>query len=104
MSHARETRGSVLAAVGLLVTLIVPLALLRGWALAHLWSWFVVPLGVPVVGYVHAFGLSLVWSFFEGAKKPSEDQGWIIILRSAITGVATSLLTVGAGWIVRQWL
>ena len=34
----------------------VPSALLRGYVLATLWRWFVVPLGMPAIGWAHAYG------------------------------------------------
>jgi hypothetical protein len=31
-----------------------------GFVLSYLWLWFVVPLGVPPIGILHSYGLSLV--------------------------------------------
>lgn len=36
----------------------VPSALLRGYVLATLWQWFVVPLGMPAIGWAHAYGIA----------------------------------------------
>jgi uncharacterized membrane protein AbrB (regulator of aidB expression) len=44
-----------------------------------LWGWFVVPLGVPAVGMVHALGLSLVgWYFGSGMDHVhmKREVGW----------------------------
>lgn len=36
----------------------VPSAILRGYVLATLWRWFVVPLGMPEIGKAHAYGIA----------------------------------------------
>ncbi len=30
-----------------------------------LWRWFLVPLGIPNISYVHAFGIYILWSFIK---------------------------------------
>jgi hypothetical protein len=40
--------------------LIAPLFMWKGYTLSVLWSWFVVPLGLPAVGMWHAAGLLLI--------------------------------------------
>lgn len=40
------------------------------FTLSYLWLWFVVPLGVPAIGWAHAFGLSLIVVFFQVRNKP----------------------------------
>lgn len=105
MSRERETPGSIAAAVVLLLALPVPLALLRGWALATLWAWFVVPLGTQVITAPTAFGLGLLWSLFENARPKSgeDERSWKGIVRGAFSGLANSLLAVCIGWCVRRW-
>ena len=34
--------------------------LLRAYTVATLWQWFLVPLGLPVLGLAHAFGLAVL--------------------------------------------
>ena len=36
------------------------LALIHAIVVRTLWSWFAVPLGVPNIGYAHAYGLALL--------------------------------------------
>lgn len=36
---------------------------LEGIVLFYLWMWFVVPLGVPAIGFLNALGLGLIVSF-----------------------------------------
>jgi hypothetical protein len=66
---------------------------------ATIWGWFVVPLGVPAIGYAHAYGLCVVaWTFTYPFKPTaSEDpsayqaaiQAWAIILTKwVMLGVA----------------
>lgn len=43
----------------LLVLMATPLgSLWRAYALATLWAWFLVPLGLPVLGLAHAYGIA----------------------------------------------
>ena len=57
------------------VLLALPLAMLyalyAGWAVSVLWGWFVVPLGPPAIGVMHAAGLL----FTAGAARSS--KAWI---------------------------
>ena len=47
-----------------LSTLISLISLLvRGLVLVDLWAWFVVPLGAPAIGALHALGISLLIQF-----------------------------------------
>ena len=39
-----------------------------GFALAQLWSWFVVPLGVPTITFAHAAGLQLMLLMFMASR------------------------------------
>jgi len=48
-----------LAFVGFLPTMIW-----AGFVLKTLWLWFMVPLGIPVIGLVHALGLNLMLKAF----------------------------------------
>ena len=42
-----------------------------------LWRWFLIPLGVPNISYVHAFGIYIFWSFIKNPiykKTRSEEK------------------------------
>jgi hypothetical protein len=54
---------TVLNAILRLITSIVVLPF-SGWAGAHLWTWFVVPLGVPAITWWHFAGLRTVYVLF----------------------------------------
>lgn len=38
---------------------------IQAWTLMALWKWFVTPFGVPVLGYFHALGLTLLSTYFQ---------------------------------------
>src|SRR5690349_15795956 len=44
--------------------LMLPLGILRAFIIRDLWFWFLVPLGVPAISVVHAFGIGLFASLF----------------------------------------
>lgn len=39
---------------------------IKGWVLSAVWQWFVVPIGLPVIGIAHAIGISLTYSAIHG--------------------------------------
>jgi hypothetical protein len=41
-----------------LLSAFVPSSILRGYVLATMWRWFVVPLGMSPLGWAHAYGLA----------------------------------------------
>jgi len=81
-------------------------SLLRGWVLAIQWEWFLVPLGVPSVGIVHAIGVSLVVSMLTHQMDTNEHQrdakerAWEAIIYSTLM----SLLFLLSGWITLQFM
>jgi len=61
---------------GLLFVMLVG-SLFRGFVLAKMWLWFIVPFGVVELSVVHAIGLSLIVSFLtfqQGAEKKQEER------------------------------
>lgn len=51
--------------------------LFRGWVFARVWSWFVHPLGVPVIHVAHAVGLMSIVSFVRPFRVDTETTKWI---------------------------
>lgn len=95
-------------AIGAILRFILawPVNLLWVWAFLKLWAWFAVPLGAPVVGLWHGFGLLLVVymiratvlpSHMLDGPKQSEPEKWGRMFASVIA----SLIFVGAGYIVQ---
>lgn len=72
------------------LALMVPMIFLRGLTIMLLWGWFVVPLGLPVIGMALSMGLGLFAVYITGANKTivRRDAGKIDMgksLRSTIT-------------------
>ncbi len=44
----------------------------RPFVMMNLWEWFVCPLGLPQIGYWHAFGLLLILTRTDTGKKSSD--------------------------------
>lgn len=87
--------------------------LLRGWALAYLWLWFVVPFfGLPAMGIAQAIGLAIVVGFLtkehdtdSKCKAKEDDHGvWFIIFKTSVNVALPPLLAYLTGAIVRMWL
>jgi hypothetical protein len=55
MKKLAETLGSI-CMVAITIALSV---LVQGYVLCELWKWFIVPLGVPPISIIQAFGLAV---------------------------------------------
>jgi hypothetical protein len=47
---------------------------LRAFALATLWRWFAVPLGLPAIGWAHAYGFGLLVNLAAASAKAIKDR------------------------------
>ena len=74
-----------------------------GFVLSLMWGWFVVPLGVETISWVHAIGLMVVisvlnpgWLPEESNKRGFADDLWNVVLKSAL------IITLAwvAGWLL----
>jgi hypothetical protein len=82
----KETDGPL--SMFLLLALTVPLTLETGWVIWSLWAWFLVPLGVPALGFWQASGLLLLKDIIvarRSSNRPandilSETLGWMVML------------------------
>lgn len=83
-----------------IVALYVPVAILRGWVLAKLWGWFVVPLGVVPITIPWGIGIALVMGMFQSRSYPKEEKEWAG-LGFAIISPLFALLV---GWIVQGYM
>lgn len=99
---SKEEKDSGLALTALAV-LLVPTIVLHGWATATLWGWFVVPaLHAPTLSIGHAIGISMLFRYLtRHASKPGEKRpsAW----HTVGVGIASPLMVVGAGWLVKTW-
>ena len=77
------------------LALAVVASVLNGWALMHLWDWFVDPLGVRPIGIAQAIGLAMLVRLvtYEDAatEKRSIGQNIAILLTKPLFAVASSL-------------
>ncbi|TAL42349.1 MAG: hypothetical protein EPN91_08195 [Salinibacterium sp.] len=98
-----------LGAVVVSIPLSVVTALVRGWAVAKLWGWFVVPVfGLPLLSYAAAFGLALLTGLLthqiQTAKEDERYKG--AFNRTFIVSTASvilSVVTVVTGKLVVLW-
>ena len=95
---------------GLLFTMLIS-SLFRGFVLAKMWLWFIVPFGVLELGVVHAIGLSLLVSFLtyqhdaKEEKKKSESSSFgEILLQGFIVANMYSAIVWGMGAIVHSFM
>ena len=58
----------------LIIGLSVPGALFRAFVLAMCWRWFAVPIGAPVVGWAHAYGLGVLATLGTLTLPPIKDR------------------------------
>jgi hypothetical protein len=99
-----------------LVALLVPIlvvasSLLRGWALAVLWGWFVVPFfHLPPLSIVLAIGLGLVVGMFKGSvntnvyNKETNKTDWTKAVTLLAEIFLSPLAAVGIGYIVKMFM
>ncbi len=83
-------------------------AIIKGWAVSVLWGWFFVPLGLPPIGVALAIGVSLTITYLTmqrtGNEAEKDDEAGKKLARSLGTMFFAPLVTLGAGWIVKQFL
>lgn len=100
-----ETIGKIVTfTISLLVSIIV-----AGWAIAKLWGWFIVPLGVTEITMMHGIGIRASMSALRGygreSKEPEDEKpAWYRALERTGKLVAWSLMLVLIGWIVSRWI
>jgi hypothetical protein len=85
-------------------------ALMGGWALSTLWSWFIVKtFDAPPLGIASAIGLSLVVHYMTIHPKPkteeeAERKYWEDLLFAAVVATFKPLVTLSIGAIVKLWM
>ena len=89
------------------IILMVYAAMLNGWALAKLWSWFIVTtFDLPALSIPAAIGLAMVVSYLTQRldDKKSEDAYWEILVKGAVAATLKPLFALLFGAIVKVWL
>lgn len=82
-------------------------AMINGWALSKLWSWFIVTtFGLPALTIPAAIGLATVVSFMTTKldDKKSEDTYCEALVKGAAISTIKPLFALGFGAIVKLWL
>lgn len=96
---------AILLATSAVCLTVTALALMRGWGISLLWNWFLVPLGLPVLGVVHAIGIGLTIAILthnpDGKEDDRESKGVGEHLANVCGGW---LAIIGVGWIVQYFM
>lgn len=89
------------------IVIMVYAAMMNGWALSKLWSWFIVTtFGLPALTIPAAIGLAMVVSYLTTKldDKKSEDKYWETLVKGAVIATIKPLFALGFGAIVKLWL
>lgn len=105
----QEKENLLACSLVLLVLLIVTplMAILQGWVLTVLWSWFVVPtFGLPELSIAVAIGLSLIVGMFKGysTTRKSEDLETSEKVGQVIVMIFGPFFVLFLGWIVHLFM
>lgn len=77
------------------------------YTLSYLWLWFVVPLGVPVISWAQAYGLSLFAVFFQTRNKPSfkaELLNKLTVAQHVGKSIGFAIATLGFGYVASLFM
>jgi putative Mn2+ efflux pump MntP len=89
------------------IILMVYAAMLNGWALAKLWSWFIVQtFNLPVLSIPAAIGLSMVVGYLthQMSDKKNEDEYWETLVKGGVAATVKPIFALLFGAIVKLWL
>jgi hypothetical protein len=100
-----KTLGKVATAV-LLVFL---MAIVTGWGVSTMWTWFIGPLGVRPIGFSHACGIMtlarvMVHAWNHGKKADANGDGFAGAARRSVGEMIAVVATVGIGWIFHSFM
>jgi len=96
-----EAFGKIIAIIVLTILSIF----VGAWAFSTLWSWFIVPIGLPAIGYAHAYGLMIVTSFLKMRPKDfdtsdnKERKSFGEHVTRLFMYIFFYLVAVGMGWL-----
>lgn len=93
---------------GCLVTVYILFGIsIQAWTLMALWKWYMVPFGLPSLGYFHALGLTILSTYFQKetlatltteASKGEDAQAKVFV--KGMTIIALTLACLFFGWII----
>lgn len=81
---------------------LVAMAFYSAIALTLGWSWFVVPFGLPDIGYAHALGISGLMSLLTYHRSPSEKGK--SFTESVIEGFIRITVIIGLMWLYSAFM
>jgi len=88
--------------------MLVPLGLLKGLCVSVIWAWFVVPLGVPAIGVLHAWGLVVLWGLITAdVKRHTYDEcetGAAKIMAAVLGSLITCGLVTGIAALIHCFM
>jgi hypothetical protein len=82
-------------------------AFVWGYCVAVLWSWFVVPLGLPAIGKAHALGLAVIVRFvsMDVSKviKDADEETHEFVARQVAVFIVPGFALL-FGWVYQQFM
>jgi hypothetical protein len=111
VSKATHVAGIILVSVAMLlffVAIIGAAALINGLVIKVMWGWFLVPLGLPVIGYANAIGLGflvryLTWQQSTATPSKDEDNKEVQVRRLMIAFIYP-FIVLGVGFIAHLFM
>lgn len=101
-----EKDGEMSVGTGLAVFAVAaPVAgVVRAWVIVCLWLWFAVPLGLPVLGFGHAYGLHLLWSMLGAMPANTDNDKGVTAALGGLIGraILAPLVVLFFGWLVHS--
>lgn len=88
----------------LIIEFIIAIALLVlcGFTIMVLWSWFIIPFGLPAISLAHAIGIDLLITFLVSTTVQTDiyELYWYRIAYS----FSITISVLGSGWIVHLFM
>lgn len=99
-----EKVGTYTVAIIFFIPLAFLFSLYNGWALSYLWSWFIVPFGIPAITAWHGAGLFIVKGLLFGKyQKENEESPWKKLGGQIVFAILAPLFALIFGYIIRFW-
>lgn len=99
---------AVLIGLGTLFAIVV-LTVIRGWSLSILWAWFAVPaFGIAPLSIPMAIGLTMLANLVVASPRNDSDTNGMDATDKMVQGfifsISLSLVALGSGWVVKQFI
>lgn len=95
-------------AITIFILAIIPAVLWKGWVVAVMWHWFVVPVfGLPYISAIQAGGIILIWDLVRVKYNPKTEyltdarRRWKVLLMLKMS-VVLPALALGIAAVYRQ--